>query len=391
MIDFLADVLRSLRRRPLRSALTGLGVAVGIGSLVCIVAISSSGATAVARTFDAQKASEATFVVRDVTDPVALGVQIEQRLATFPDVRSGGLLIENVAGLPTQPVTRSPGGEVVTSLPIHGADPAYLEAVGASVWPGTGSFASASRLGRPAEALVGRSALAQMGPSAPPLGGRFLVGGVPMRFSGIIERSDRDPRLLSSVVVPLSVGVAVWPADSVQLQGYVRTTVGASSRVADTIAAVLLPERPEAVAAGASTDVDELRSKVVTQVDALALGLGGIALAVATVGILNALLVSVFERQPELGLRRCLGATRSGIAALVGVEAVLVSLAGSVVGAALGAAVAAAVAGARGWPLILPSFTIPVGLAAGAMAGLVGGLYPALRSSRTSPMAAARA
>lgn len=390
MIDFLADVFRSLRRRPLRVVLTGFGVAVGVGSFVGTVGISSSGATAVARSFDALKASEATYVIDDVGDPEELSRLIAQRLTTFPEVQAAGLLVENIAGSPTQAVTRVPGGPAATSLPVHGADLAYLQAVQASVWPGTGNFASASFLGRPAEALIGRAALAQMGTSAPPLGGRLIVGGVPLRFSGVIEQSARDPRLLSAIVVPMSVGLGLWPTDSVQLQGYTRTTVGASAMVARYLASSLLPERPGSVAAGASSDVDTLRTKVVTQVDALALGLGGISLAVSAVGILNALLVSVFERKPELGLRRCLGATRFDIAALVGAEAVVISMLGALVGSGLGVAVAVIASSIRDWPVVVPPFTIPVGLLAGAGAGLLGGVYPALRSSRTSPMAAAR-
>jgi putative ABC transport system permease protein len=125
---------------------------------------------------------------------------------------------------------------------------------------------------------------------------------------------------------------------------------------------------------------------------ALTMALGGIAtisLAVAGVGIMNVMLVSVSERTREVGLLKALGAGRGQILALFLTEAVLISSAGGLLGLAFGGgAVAALVAMFPALPATPPAWAVAAALALSVAVGAAFGVLPARRATRLDPVAA---
>lgn len=119
-------------------------------------------------------------------------------------------------------------------------------------------------------------------------------------------------------------------------------------------------------------------------------GLGGIALLVGGVGVMNVMLMSVAERRREIGVRMALGACRRDICLLFLLEAVLLSLAGALAGALLGVAVAWVFIQCLGWPWSLSLDSLLLGIGSALSIGLTCGLYPALMASRLSPVVALR-
>ena len=124
---------------------------------------------------------------------------------------------------------------------------------------------------------------------------------------------------------------------------------------------------------------------------ALLIGVGGLALLIGGVGIMNIMLASVAERTQEIGIRRAFGATRRQIVRQFAVEAALLCVAGGVAGVPAGAALAWGVAALGGWPVAISGSSIVIAIALAASVGLGFGIYPARRAAALDPAEALRA
>ena len=119
--------------------------------------------------------------------------------------------------------------------------------------------------------------------------------------------------------------------------------------------------------------------------------IGSIALIVGGVGVMNVMLVSVAERQKEIGLRRALGARRGDIERQFLIESLILSLLGGLFGIILGIASSYAICLFTGWDFSVSVTSIMLGVGVASGVGIFFGLYPAHRAARLDPIAALRA
>jgi len=118
--------------------------------------------------------------------------------------------------------------------------------------------------------------------------------------------------------------------------------------------------------------------------------LGGLSVVVGAIGIGNTMLVSVIERNSEIGLRRAIGATRGHIAAQFLIESTSMGVIGGILGASIGLLVVVVVSAYQVWtPVLDPSAPVLAPLIGGAI-GLMSGTYPALRAAHLEPAEAFR-
>jgi putative ABC transport system permease protein len=171
---------------------------------------------------------------------------------------------------------------------------------------------------------------------------------------------------------------------------YVRTEEGAIDTVRSVLPATVNPETPEEVEATRPSDALAAEDAASNAFTSLFLGLGAVALLVGGIGIANVMVIAVIERRNEIGLRRALGATRAHIRRQFLTEAVLLAGSGGVVGVGLGAAVTAIYASAKHWKIVVPPIAIGGGVLAALAIGAVAGLYPAARAARLPPTEALR-
>jgi putative ABC transport system permease protein len=209
---------------------------------------------------------------------------------------------------------------------------------------------------------------------------------------------DRTERLTIRVGNGWGDGALVAPA-TLQRLSDTPVTMALWARAADDVDADDLGAEIEALATPLDADVEygvEARAWVDLQLDIFTgavVGLLGIAVVIALVGIANTLGLSVLERRREHALLRALGLTRRQLRATLALEAVLLSAVAAVLGTTLGASFAWVAVQAMVQPvvdnaeLVLPLGQLGLVVAVAAAAGLVAGVLPARRAARTAPAA----
>ncbi|MBC6457920.1 ABC transporter permease [Actinomadura sp. HBU206391] len=380
--DLLRVGLSGLRGRPLRAALSALGIAIGIAALVAVLGIST-------------------------VSRAGLLAQIEGLGTNLLTVTPGQSLLGQTSRLPedaTGMVRRIPGvisASAVGTVPeatVRRTDkiaPAEtggiavlatrLDLLGTLGGDGTamrsGAFLNDATARYPT-VVLGAVAADRLGISH--AGDQVFLAGRWVTVTGVLNPLPLAPEIDRAALIG-------WPyAATLGFDGhptsiYERSTDSTVASVAAVLAATANPEHPEDVSVSRPSDVLTVRLAAKSAFNGLFLALGAVALLVGGVGIANIMVISVLERRQEIGLRRALGATRRQIRLQFLTESVTLSLLGAVIGLLLGVGITLGYALYRDWPLVLPVQAIAGGAVAAAVIGAVAGLYPARRAARLPP------
>jgi len=384
-----ADVLRTgslgLRTRRLRAALSALGIAIGIASMVAVLGISESSKADLLAQLD----DLGTNLLR-----VAPGESFFGDDTQLPE--SAPSMLGRVAGVQQVAAVRDLGLTVrrndlidpdeTGGIAVAAADPELADTVAARLR--SGRFLDAATARYPT-VVLGSGAADQLG--IDDTGSRVYVGGRWFTVIGILEPVTLASAIDSSVLIGFDAAERWFGEERDASTIYVRAEPEAiAAGMGDLLGATANPERSEEVEVSRPSDALEARAAAKTAFTSLFLGLGAVALLVGGVGIANVMVISVLERRSEVGLRRALGATRRHVGAQFACESLLLATAGGAVGVALGALVTVGYAESRGWTTVVPPAALAGGLGAALLIGAVAGVYPAMRAARLSPTDALR-
>jgi putative ABC transport system permease protein len=406
LTDDLQDALRSLRTNTLRSALTMLGIIIGVTAVVVVMAV---GAGARAQVIENIRSLGANLLLVSpgsaATGGVRLGSGTEASL-TEGDAEAIGREIPGVSTVAPFIFTRTQvvRGNLNWSTRVQGVTPEVLVA---REWPlAAGRGFSAQELRAAAKvALVGATVVAEVLPDMDPVGQVVRVAGAPFTVVGVLARkgeassgNDQDDILM----IPLRTAqVRILGKQRTRFQAvdYIMVKVAAADQMKAVAAAVrgLLRQRhrllPDASDDFRVRDLAEMQARSEKASGVLGFWLtvvASVSLLVGGISIMNIMLVSVTERTREIGLRLALGARPEDIRDQFLLEATALSLIGALAGVGLGT-LAAWLIGMLGAieVLIQPQAML---LAAGfALAvGLFFGLYPAWRAAHQNPVDALR-
>ena len=393
----------AIRANALRSALTALGIIIGVAAVIAVVAIMQG----LSRNITAQldDLGSDTVTLRAYTSPEQTMLGTGNRIH-YNDFLALQGRVPGVLDMTAQMQAFSFGsgvshGRNTTQSQIIGTDSSYQNVV--RVYPERGRFLTASDDERRRRvAVLGASVVDKLEIAGDPVGQFVRISGEWFRVIGVAERRgslfgmDQDNyviapfstmRSLNGERVERNIEIMFRPASSERLpaiQAQMGQILRARHRVADGD-----PDPFEFITA------ERIRAQfdaIIRGVTLVAGGVVGISLIVGGIGIMNIMLVSVTERTREIGIVKALGATPRFILVQFLIEAVVLSLFGGLVGLLLGWGLAAFLAlfipGMSG--ASVPVWAMMLALGFTSLIGIVFGLAPAVKASRLHPIDALR-
>ena len=406
--ESLRVALRALNRNKMRTTLTMLGVIIGVGAVITMVAL-GAGAT------------------QRVTQSISsLGTNLITVMPGNPRIRFGGpgaggtlvttLVMDDAKAITTSfrqtvaavaPTVRGSAtvklGDKTWETQVIGTTPEYRTVNNTPVQ--SGRFLSQADVdGRLKVVVLGTTVVSQLmgSPSANPLGMQVLVNRDAFRVIGVLKTKgsgafgqDQD----DTMVVPVTTALRrVFNRDYLSNIN-VQAVSGQTMELATEQISRLLRQRHHLLPPFPDNDDFSVRSQTglleafqtaVGTMTSLLAGIAVVSLIVGGIGIMNIMLVSVTERTREIGLRKAVGATNRDILLQFLIESCVIAGAGGLIGVGLGALGAQAMARILQTTSIVTPQSVVVAVVVAASIGLFFGIYPAQKAAQLNPIEALR-
>jgi putative ABC transport system permease protein len=386
--ELLWVAVQVLRTRRLRAALAALGIAIGIGAMVAVVGVSASSQA----TLLAQIDKLGTNLLTVTPGTTFLGANEVLPNTAVPTIEHMSAVqhaaaIYQLSALTIRRTTYVPS-EQTGGIGVDAADTGLLAAVGGKI--ADGKFLNAGSNRYPTVVLGAHAAgTLQIHDVTGHI--QVFLGGTWFTVIGIMRPVVLDPTLDNTAFVGLPVAERVFQLPPNPSEIYVRANINHVIQVSNLLAPTADPQNADGVQVNRPSDVLEARAAAKGQFTTLLLGLGAVALLVGAIGIANIMVISVLERQGEIGLRRALGATKRHISCQFLAESAILAALGGIAGLALGAAATLSYSQVQSQPMVIPAYALVAAPAAGLLIGALAGLYPAAKAARLSPTEALRA
>jgi len=397
--------LRAILRNKVRAFLTTLGIIIGVGAVIAMMAIGAGAQAQVEQAFAAMGTNLLIILPGSTSAGGVQGGFRSMPTLTWEDLAAIRSEVPTVKAAAPSMRSNAPivSEDMNWTTGITGTSPDYFDIRN---WPvASGAAFTQSDLDTASNVIVlGQTVVDKLyGPNADPVGQTVRVGTTPFLVVGVTAKKgqsatgqDYDDAAFipyTTYAQKIQGGLGKYLQGSIMVAA---TSADTTSRAQSDITA-LLRDRHH-LGTGSDDDfsirnLSEIAGQQQQGTDTMTTLLASVAavsLLVGGIGIMNIMLVSVTERTREIGVRMAVGAKPSYILLQFLIEALSLSVAGGLLGVAGGVGAARIVATRLHWPVLIQPAVITLSVAFSAFVGIVFGLYPAWKASRLDPIDALR-
>ncbi|NJC88500.1 MAG: FtsX-like permease family protein [Desulfuromonas sp.] len=393
--------LRSIARNKLRSLLTMLGVIIGVGAVIALMALGRGSQADI----QAQIAGLGTnLLIIHPTSSQTSGVRAGSGTLNTLTMDDVALLDTNAALLQeVSPVIRVQeqviAGNSNWNTQINGVSVSY-QAIRNHVMESGDFFSERDVKTRNKVAVLGKTVANELFPGQNPVGAQIRIRNVPFTVIGVMQSKgqssmgqDQDDIILSpwsTVLYRLSDGKtvrtimasAVSETQMEEAKAEIRTLLREAHRIP--------PGGDDGFDIRDQSEINEMLTRITGTLTMLLSAIAGVSLLVGGIGIMNIMLVSVTERTREIGIRMAVGARPGDILLQFLIEAMILSLIGGLLGILAGVGGASLLGKVMGTAIMVSPLVIFGSVAFTAAVGIFFGFYPARKASRLNPIDALR-
>ena len=391
---------QSIAKNKMRTMLTMLGIVIGVGAVIIMVAIGNGAQTAVQSSINSLGTNLIMVMPGNFNQGgVSQGQGTVSRL-TIEDadkLKREGTLLAGVSPI-VQTRTQVIANGTNWRSSIQGVSTDFLTIRDWSVMSGD-FFTDADVRSSRKVAVVGQTLVENLFAGGDPIGSQIQIGRVPFTIVGVLAGkgqnaggTDQDDVVLvpyTTAQTRLSgnvrIGQIVASAYSVDDIAVAQEEVASIMRDAHN-----LQGAPDDFTVRNQTEIAEAATSTTRVMSALLAAIASISLLVGGIGIMNIMLVSVTERTREIGIRLAIGARGSDVLTQFLVESIVMSVLGGIVGLALGVGGATLVAKLTGWTVATPLSAVALAVGFSAAVGVFFGFYPARKAAALNPIQALR-
>ncbi|HEY2091354.1 MAG TPA: ABC transporter permease [Thermoanaerobaculia bacterium] len=392
--------LKAISRNKMRSFLTMLGIVIGVGCVIVVVAIGNGASKSIQDTINSLGSN---FIMIFPGATSQSGAKIFTGNSTLTAEDSDAIKAECPAVAYVTPNIRTAAqvvaGELNWGTSIYGVNPDWPFIRSWNCSDGT-FFSDTDVKSATKVCVLGATVAENLFPQGGAVGQTVRIKNVPFKVTGVLDRKggntmgqDQDDQVLAPYTtvmkrlagqskVSMIMASAASPDEVQDAQDQIDSLLKQRHRIPAGGDADFMMRSQEEIAAAQNAQMGILRT--------LLISIAGISLLIGGIGIMNIMLVSVTERTREIGIRMAIGAKGRHVLMQFLFEAITLSIVGGLIGIALGAGGSEAVKIWLKWPIVVSSSSIIIAFGVAAAVGVFFGFYPARKAAQLDPIDALR-
>ncbi|MBD3859531.1 ABC transporter permease [Bacillus sp. 28A-2] len=385
--------LNSVLAHKLRSILTMLGIIIGVGSVIAVVAIGQGGEQMLKKSISGPNNTIDMMYTPSDEELHANPNALFEAAFTEEDIKS----IQTINGVKQIASSTAQGmqlrfQETTVDATVNGINEGYTNVHSLQIAEGQDLKDIDFRSGRRA-ALISEGLKKELFNGQKALGEMIWMNGQPVEVIGVLAKQEGMFSFdLNEIYVPFAMLTSTFGLNEYDKLS-IQVAHADQMKEVGKNAAALLNENHRTEDAYEMMNMEEIAAGIgqITSIMTTIIGsIAGISLLVGGIGVMNIMLVSVTERTREIGIRKALGATRAQILVQFLIESVVLTLIGGLMGIALGLGGASLVSLFAGWPSLVSWQVVCGGVLFSMLIGIIFGLIPANKAARLDPIESLR-